>query len=278
MNYFYIIIIAGIISAIAQYIDKHLVNKGITRKDYFYYMCLTMVPFSLISIGIEIIIGEFKFVMSIISIFLIILAMIVRYYKQHTVVGCLKYLNPYEDASYLTLGIVVAYIIDILLGIENISITKIFSIFLIIAGVFILSDVKLKISNLKKDLAVRIILSLIMGYITHFALKYMSNGLFLLTINLILVIIFAKDYNFKYHISKKNIIKWVFIQQFFGFMYLYLYNYLSAISVTLSSYVKPVAIISVVIISLFFKDRNKKPSSSQIFGIVLILGGVYLNS
>lgn len=31
----YIVILAGIFGAIGQYIDKHLVNKGITRKDYF---------------------------------------------------------------------------------------------------------------------------------------------------------------------------------------------------------------------------------------------------
>lgn len=48
MIYIYIVLLAGICSAIGQYLDKHLVNIGITRKDYFYYMCLSMIPFSII--------------------------------------------------------------------------------------------------------------------------------------------------------------------------------------------------------------------------------------
>ena len=49
----YFIILAGIFSAIGQYVDKHLVNKGITRKDYFYYMCLSMIPLSIIMVIIN---------------------------------------------------------------------------------------------------------------------------------------------------------------------------------------------------------------------------------
>lgn len=49
----YIVILAGIFGAIGQYLDKHLVNKGITRNDYFYYMCLSMIPFSIIMVIIE---------------------------------------------------------------------------------------------------------------------------------------------------------------------------------------------------------------------------------
>jgi hypothetical protein len=32
-----IVILAAFIATIATYIDKHLVNKGISREDYFYY-------------------------------------------------------------------------------------------------------------------------------------------------------------------------------------------------------------------------------------------------
>lgn len=49
-----LIILAAFISTIGTYIDKLLVKKGITKGDYFYYMCLTMVPFSIIMIIVEI--------------------------------------------------------------------------------------------------------------------------------------------------------------------------------------------------------------------------------
>ena len=49
----YIVILAATCGAIGQYLDKHLVNMGITRNDYFYYMCFSMIPFSIIMLIIE---------------------------------------------------------------------------------------------------------------------------------------------------------------------------------------------------------------------------------
>lgn len=50
-----LVISAATISTIATYIDKHLIKKGISRNDYFYYMCLSMIPFSMAMIGIEVV-------------------------------------------------------------------------------------------------------------------------------------------------------------------------------------------------------------------------------
>ena len=90
MIFIYVVILAGIFGAIGQYLDKHLVNLGISRKDYFYYMCLTMVPFSIIMVIIEYYTGQLKFEFGYISILLLLVAMFLRYKKQHTIVGCLN--------------------------------------------------------------------------------------------------------------------------------------------------------------------------------------------
>ena len=272
----YIVILAGIFGAIGQYLDKHLVNKGITRNDYFYYMCLSMIPFSIIMVIIEYFTNQLKFELNVIPLILLIIAMFLRYKKQHTIVGCLKYLNPYEDSAYLTLGIIIAFIIDVILGIESISIFSILSILLTVIGVFAISNSKLKIKNLQKDLIIRITTSLFMSYVTHYILQYWSNAVFILIMNLLLTIIFSKDYNFKYHKKQKNIIKWVFVQQAFGFCSLYMSNYLASNSVTLSSYVRPTSIIVVVMITMFFKDKQKKPNLKQIVGILLVILGICL--
>ena len=272
----YVVILAGIFGAIGQYVDKHLVNMGISRKDYFYYMCLTMIPFSLIMVIVEFYTGQLKFELGFIPIILLIVAMLLRYKKQHTIVGCLTYLNPYEDSAYLTLSIIIAFIIDVILGIENLGIISILSVLLTVIGVFVIADSKIKIKNLQKDLIIRITTSLLMSYITHFILQYWSNAVFMLVLNLMLTIIFSKRYNFKYHKEHKGIIKWVFIQQIFGFVSLYLSNYLSSKSVTLSSYVRPTSIIAVVVISMFYKDVKKKPTIKQILGIILVIIGVCL--
>lgn len=272
----YIVILAGICGAIGQYLDKHLVNKGISRNDYFYYMCLSMIPFSIIMVGIEYFTDQLKFELNIIPLILLIIAMALRYRKQHTIVGCLKYLNPYEDSAYLTLGIVIAFFIDVILEIESITVFSVLSILLIVIGVFVISNSKLKIQNLQKDLIIRIITSLLMSYVTHYMLQYWSNAIFILIMNLLLTIIFSKDYNFKYHKQQKSIIKWVFVQQLFGFCSLYLSNYLASNSVTLSSYVRPTSIIVVVIVAMFFKDKKRRPNFKQIIGILLVILGIFL--
>lgn len=207
MIFIYIVALAGLLGAIGQYLDKHLVNIGITRKDYFYYMCLTMIPFSIIMVIIEYFTNQLKFEFGIIPIILLIFAMFLRYKKQHTIVGCLKYLNPYEDSAYLTLSIVIAFIIDVVLEIESLSLISILSIVLTITGVFTIANSKIKIKNLQKDLLIRIITSLSLSYITHFILQYWSNAVFILILNLFLTIIFSKGYNFKYHKEHKRIIK-----------------------------------------------------------------------
>ena len=270
----YIVILAGIFGAIGQYIDKHLVNKGITRKDYFYYMCLSMIPFSIIMVIIEYLTNQLKFELNIIPFILLIIAMFLRYKKQHTIVGCLKYLNPYEESAYLTLGIIIAFVIDVILGIESIHLFSILSILLTVFGVFAITNSKLKIKNLQQDLMIRIIASLLMSYVTHYMLQYWSNAVFILIMNLLLTILFSKGYNFEYHKNQKNIIKWVFVQQTFGFCALYMSNYLASNSVTLSSYVRPTSIIVVAIIAMFFKKKDKKPNIRQIIGILLVVLGI----
>lgn len=271
-----VVLLAGIFGAMGQYLDKHLVNIGISRKDYFYYMCLTMIPFSIIMVIIEYLTNQLRFEFGIIPILLLFMAMFFRYKKQHTIVGCLKYLNPYEDSAYLTLSIVIAFIIDVVLGIENLSLISILSILLTIVGVFVIANSKIKIKNLQKDLLIRICTSLLMSYVTHFILQYWSNAVFILILNILLTIIFSKGYTLKYNLEHKETIKWAFIQQIFGFCSLYLSNYLSSNSVTLSSYVRPASIIIVVAISMFFKDKEKKPTTKQLLGIALVVIGICL--
>lgn len=271
-----LIISAALFGAIGQYIDKHLVNMGISRKDYFYYMCLSMLPFAGIMIAIEVATNQFKFSFEIIPILLLVVTMFLRYNKQKTIVGCLTHLNPYEDSAYLTLGLLIAFIIDVLLGIQSLRIISVISIILTIVGVFLIANAKLKIKSLRLDILIRIATSLLMGYVTHYILNYWSNAMFLFVLNFLLTLIFSKDYKFNYYKRQRSIIKWVFIQQAFGFTSLYLSNILMSNSVTLSNYVRPTSIIIVLLIALMFKDKEKRPTIKQIFGIILIVTGICL--
>ena len=270
-------ILTAVISVIAQYIDKHLVaNKGITRKDYFYYMCLSMIPFSIIMIIIEAINGQAKFELNIIPIALLIVGMYFRYNKQHAVQGSLKHLNPYEISTYMSLGVILAYIIDIIFGIKDFTYLTLLSIIITLIGVFTLADVKIKIKQLQKDLLVRIICEVGLGYVAHYILRYWSNGVYILLLNLLLTLIFSKGYTLKYNKEHKEIIKWVFLQQTFGFFYIYLGNFLSSNSVTLNQYVRPITIVLTIFIAFAMKKTDRKPKLKDFFAVVIVVLGLIL--
>lgn len=271
-----VVFITALISSIAIYIDKHLVNKGISRKDYFYYMCFSMVPFSIIMIIVETINNGIKFEFSIIPIILLIIAMFLRYKKQHTIVGCLTHLNPYESSTYMSLGIILAFIIDSIIGVKQFNLISIASITLTLIGVFTIADVKLNIKSLQKDLLIRIICEVGLGYVAHYILKYWSNAIYILLLNLSLTVLFSKGYTWKYNKEHKSIIKWVFIQQSFGFFTVYLGNYLSSNSVTLYQFVKPITIVLTIIMAYFMKTQEKKPKLKDLFAVFLVAIGIGL--
>ncbi len=276
MNNLFLLLLTGFISTIATYIDKHLINKGISRKDYFYYMCLSMIPFSIITIIINYFTTGLKFEINIIPILLLLLAMIVRYFKQLAVAGIGKYLDPFENLAYLSTGIIFAYIIDVIIGTKEFTTMNLLSITLTMIGVFLLADIKLKNKTLQKDIIVKIIGELSLGYIAYYILKYWSNAIYILLLNLFLTLIFCKDYSISSYKKNNQIIKWVFIQQTFGYLYIYLYNYLSSYSVTTSSYVKPVTIIFAFIFAFFFKEQKRKPKIKDFLAITLVVVGIIL--
>lgn len=211
-------------------------------------MCLSMIPFAAIMVALETINGNAKFEFNIIPIGLLILAMFLRYNKQHAVQGSLKYLNPYEVSTYMSLGVILAFIVDSVLGIKE----------------------------LQKDLIVRILCEVALGYVAHYMLKHWSNAVYILLLNLFLTLMFSRGYNFKYHKAHKNIIKWVFLQQSFGFFTIYLGNYLSSNSVTLYQYVRPVGIVFTIFVAILLKNIDRKPKLKDFFAVCLVALGIYL--
>ena len=120
MNFSFIIIFAAIFTTIGNYIDKGIVDKGISRKNYFYYMCLTMIPFALITMLLEIKTGNFKFSFNLVPIILLIIASILRYLKQKSNVVCLRNLEPYELKTYMSITLIICFIIDVIFILINI--------------------------------------------------------------------------------------------------------------------------------------------------------------
>ena len=57
-----VLLVASLFTAIGSYLDKYLVNLGISRDDYFYYMCLSMLPITLLMMFFFIFLIHFIFI------------------------------------------------------------------------------------------------------------------------------------------------------------------------------------------------------------------------
>ena len=103
----------------STYINKKIVERGISRENFFYYMCLTMVFFSLGSLGLEAQNNTLKFELSLPLVILLILAMILRYLIQTSFVGyCIK-LEPYEFETYMSFSLVICFIMYAVVDVDQ---------------------------------------------------------------------------------------------------------------------------------------------------------------
>ena len=239
-------------------------------------MCLTMIPFSLITLFLEIKTNNFKFEINLITILLLILAGFIRYIKQRSFVGCYRKLQPFEFKTYMSVTLIICFLIDLGLGIQTFNIFKVISIILILLGLLLVCNIKLNIKNIGKELILRILSDVIMGYIIYILLKYWSNGIFILILNLLLVIIFTPIYK-PYKNDKINMKMFglILLQQTFGFSYTYMNNYLSSISVTLSSFVSPISLILISLTAIII-NKDKRPNLYNFFGIIMVAIGILL--
>lgn len=266
------IFITALLRAIGVFIDKVLTQKGITRFDYFFYMCFSMLPFSLIMMVFE----PIRFELNWKPILLLCMAAFLRYFQQHAVVGIVRKSEPYQYQTYLTMGIAITYIIDCFLGTRLLNWQGIFSVLLVLCGILLVGSVKFERNSLNKDILTRVICGIITGYVTFCILKYWSNALYIFILNLVLTISFAPKYSKESHKGHLSIIKWVFLQQTFGFSFLFMTNNLMAQSVTLGIYVLPVTIVLCVIFSHFKNYSEQKLDIQKIFGICMVLSGILL--
>ena len=277
MNYSILIILAAIISTIGTYINKKIVERGISRENFFYYMCFTMVFFSLGSLGLEANNQTLKFELSMPLVLLLVLAMILRYLRQTSFVGYCRKLEPYEFETYMSFSLVICFIIDVIIGSQSFNVFKLVSIICIILGIAFTYNVKLNVRNIQKDLLLKMIAEIGTSYIVFNAMRYCSNGVFILLLNLSLVIIFTfiyKPYKKENRIPN-DLLLLFFIQQTFGFSRTYISNYLSSQSATLAHFISPVSLV-LITLSAFIIRKEHKPNMKNMFGILLACLGILL--
>ena len=206
--------------AVQSYAVKKTVSTGISRRDFFFYSCLCLLPFA----AIMLIFTPVYFTPTIWLIPIFAGSVLLRYGKQTAEAATMEKLVPYESEAYMCLGVILAYIIDGISGIKSFTLWGALSIACAVTGVFLISDVKLQIKKLRISLIIRIVCDVGLGFITRYALLFCSNSLYILMLNAIIVLMWCHKYKLASYKSNFPVIKLVIIQQFLGFLCLFLGN------------------------------------------------------
>lgn len=272
--------------AISSYAEKRTVRTGVSRRDFFFYSCLSLIPFAAIMLIFTQIFSNifpvyFKPVYFIPSFWIIpILAgsVLLRYGKLTAIVSTVEKLVPYESEAYMCLGIILAYITDSVTGIKSFTYWGVLSILLAVAGVFLIADVKLQIKKLRINLIIRLVCDVGLGYITRFALMFFSNSLYILILNAIIVLICFHRYKLSSYKENFPVIKLVLIQQFWGFICLFLGNIAAQQSVTAYAFIRPITLAFCVLTAFITKKEERTPKIKDLGAVALIIGGIYLQT
>jgi len=222
------------------------------------------------------------------NLVLILLAsLLLRYGRMTSIVSTLEHLVPYESEAYMCLGIVLAYVVDCMLGIKSFSHWGVLSVIITLLGVFLVADVKLQIKKLRVNLIIRLFCDVGLGYCARYALLYCSNAMYILMLNSMIVLIFCWRYKFNYHKEHWGILKLVIVQQFLGFICLYLGNIVAQQSVTYYAFIRPISLAVCVVTAYFYKDKAvlggkygepRQPKLKDIIAIAFIISGIYLQT
>ena len=273
----------SIFYAVQSYAEKRTVSTGVSRQDFFFYSCLFLIPFAAIMLFFT----PFYFNFSYVLILLLLVSLLLRYGKMTAIVSTVEHLVPYESEAYMCLGVVLAYITDCIIGIKIFSYWGVLSVFLTLIGVFLISDVKLQIKKLRKNLIIRLLCDVGLGYCSRYALLYCTNATYILLLNLMIVLIWVWKYKFNDHKENFPVIKPIIIQQSLGFICLFLSNIVVQKSVTAYAFIRPITLAMCVVIAFFYKNspslmdkfpEPRCPKMKDVIAITFIIAGICLQT
>ena len=273
----------SIFYAVQSYTEKATVSTGLSRRDFFFYSCLLLIPFA----AITLIITPFYFSFSPILAAILLVSVLLRYGKLTAIVSTVERMVPFESEAYMCLGIILAYCVDCAIGVKVFSWLGALSIVIALLGVFLIADVKLRVKNFRLNLIIRIICDVGLGYCARYALHYCSNAMYILLLNLLIVLIWGWRYKLGYHKSNARVLKFVALQQFLGFICLFLGNMVARQSVTAYAFIRPVSLALCIVIAFFYKNKfvlndkfgePRRPKLKDAAAVALIAAGICLQA
>lgn len=271
-----ILLLATVASVILSYYDKKGVSSGISSIQYIFLKMLALIPFCFILF----LIYPFEFEINLISIVLILGLLIINLTNYLGFIGVVKQTSPYETSVLLSLTTPLIYIIDILIGVEELQLFSLLFLSLVVIGVITMSKNEINLKKFKGSLFLSIISTIAKGYLIHFLLKYVSIPVYLMIVHIVTAFIIFSFLNKQLSIKKltKNDFKWAFATQFIGIISLAANAILAKISVSLYMLRTPARLILSVISSYFIKGKQygQKPSLKKLVGASITILGILL--
>jgi len=105
-----------------------------------------------------------------------------------------------------------------------------------------------------------------------------------------IILVFSWSYKFSDHKKNLNVIRLVIIQQFLGFIVLFLGNAVTQQSVTAYSFIRPIELALCIIIAMFVKNKSllygqgtvanesRSPRVKDGIAIAFIVSGIFLQT
>ena len=100
--------------AVQSYAEKKTVSTGVSRQDFFFYSCLCLIPFAALMALFTSFYFEFHYML----VLILAASLVLRYGKMTAIVPTTEQLVPYETEAYMSLGVILAYIIDCIIGVK----------------------------------------------------------------------------------------------------------------------------------------------------------------
>lgn len=271
-----ILISIVIFKLVVTVLNKFFLVKDITPSQYLLVQTLVITLLSPILFLIE----PFSFQLNVVSVIILVLIALFRALDLKTYSFALKTISPLEMICYLSVTIIMAYVVDMFLGITVFNIFVMMAIFITLVGTFIIARSRI----LKKEVSISIALLLVAvvakGYLILWSTQYMSATAYLsLTFFITSVFLVAKNPKAVKQIPKYAW-KATFVIQAVELVILYLGTILiSQGSVTLNQFTYPATLFATILLTpVLDRKLKEKPSKRKYVGATIVLLGIIVYS
>lgn len=273
---FLLLLTAGVDSG-TGFMQKKLMTRGLSPKEYFYYVTLPLVPLS----AMLFLFYPFTFAFSLVAIMLLIASAVVRAVSIVTFSKALKNITPLTISIYSTMAVLITYTIDLMIGALRFNIVHLFALSLVALGSFVIILRNTgAFKGVKTSVIIRVLTEVLKGYLAYFTLMYLNNAMYIFgmaVLTSVVILFFTKKFTNNYF--NKNKLKDSAFTQMFGVIGLTFGNLLAQSSATLFMLKAPATLVVTLFLSYIIrKDVGNLPTKIELIGSVIVITGLTLFS